>query len=90
MISSHILHRFIFNKGHCNMEKIKLPKDNPSFSSPEAIPSSPKKFKQSSVLTSFYRFIYENDLRKEALQHITQILLTRKAEKIMSRKAQKR
>lgn len=68
------------------MEKARITKDNPSFASPEAVPPSPKKFRQSSVLASFYRFIYENDLRKEALQHITQILLIRKAEKIMAKK----
>ena len=47
--------------------------------STEALPMSPKKFRQSPELEGFYRFIYENDLRREASLIIEKILLIRKA-----------
>ena len=52
------------------MEKVvKVSKDGASidFFQSEKIPVSPKKFRSGPELEGFYRFIFENDLRKEAL-----------------------
>ncbi len=46
------------------------------------MPLSPKKFRESPELEGFYRFIHENDLRKEALQIIDRISLARRAKKL--------
>ncbi len=54
------------------MEKVKISKDGTSinFVTQEQLPASPKKFRQSPELEGFYRFLHENDLRKEALEVI--------------------
>lgn len=58
---------------------------------PAALPSSFKKFRQLPEIEAFYRFVYENDLRKEAKQIINKILLTRRAQKSASKmKARKK
>lgn len=42
------------------------------------VPTSLKKFRQSPEIEGFYRFIYENELRIEALDIIDKILVVRK------------
>lgn len=65
------------------MEKVKISADGNSidFVASENMPMSPKKFRESPELEGFYRFIYENDLRKEAMSIIDRIYLARKAKK---------
>lgn len=67
------------------MEKsVKISKDGSAidFVQSDKVPVSPKKFRQGPELEGFYRFIFENDLRKEALQVIDRIYLARKAIKM--------
>jgi hypothetical protein len=73
------------------MEKVKISKDGKSinFIQAEALPASPKKFRQSPELEGFYRFLHENDLRKEAMEVIDRLLMTRKALKASARKLAK-
>ncbi|MFN3453536.1 MAG: hypothetical protein ACK41T_01150 [Pseudobdellovibrio sp.] len=68
-------------------DKVKLSKDGNSidFVQSESIPTSLKKFRQSPEIEGFYRFIYENDLQKEAYEILDRIIVSRKAAK----KAQK-
>ncbi len=42
------------------------------------VPTSLKKFRQSPEIEGFYRFIYENELRVEALDIIQNLLVVRK------------
>jgi hypothetical protein len=42
------------------------------------VPSSLKKFRQSPEIEGFYRFLYENELRVEALEIIDKLLVVRK------------
>jgi hypothetical protein len=56
----------------------------------EQLPSSFKKFRQLPEMEAFYRFIYENDLRKEGKTIIDRILLQRKAEKLAARSSKKK
>jgi hypothetical protein len=67
-------------------EKVKLSKDGSSidFVQSESIPSSVKKFRQSPEIEGFYRFIYENDLQKEALAILERIITERKEKKTKS------
>lgn len=64
--------------------KVKISKDGSTidFAQSDKVPVSPKKFRQGPELEGFYRFIFENDLRKEALQVIDRIYLARKAMKM--------
>ena len=64
-------------------DKVKISKDGKSiaFVASEQIPTSPKKFRQSPEIEGFYRFVYENDIRKEALDVIERLLTHRKAQK---------
>lgn len=66
------------------MEKVKISKDGASidFMQSDKVPVSPKKFRQGPELEGFYRFIFENDLRKEALNVIDRLFLARKAMKL--------
>lgn len=66
------------------MDKVKISKDGSAidFVQSDKVPVSPKKFRQGPELEGFYRFIFENDLRKEALQVIDRIYLSRKALKM--------
>lgn len=68
-------------------EKVKLSKDGSSidFVQSENLPTSLKKFRQSPEIEGFYRFIFENDLQKEAFEILDRIVTGRKAAK----KAQK-
>lgn len=69
-------------------EKVKISKDGKSiaFVQSEQIPTSPKKFRQSPEVEGFYRFVYENDLRKESLDVIERLLSHRKALKLANKK----
>jgi hypothetical protein len=71
-------------------DKVKLSKDGSSidFVQSDSIPSSVKKFRQSPEIEGFYRFIYENDLRREALQILDRIIAQRR-EKSSSKPAKK-
>lgn len=64
-------------------EKVKLSKDGSSidFVQSEVIPSSVKKFRQSPEIEGFYRFIFENDLQREALVILERIIHERKEKK---------
>ncbi len=69
------------------MEKVKLSKDGSSidFVQNETTPVNPKKFRSSVEVESFYRFVHENDLRKEALEIIERLVAQRKANKAAAR-----
>ncbi|MCB0348156.1 MAG: hypothetical protein KDD37_04940 [Bdellovibrionales bacterium] len=56
----------------------------------EQLPSSFKKFRQLPEMEAFYRFIYENDLRKEGKAIIDRLLMSRKAEKLAARSSKKK
>jgi hypothetical protein len=64
------------------MEKVKISKDGASidFIQSETL-VNPKKFRSSVEIESFYRFISENDLRKESLDIIERLIAVRKAAK---------
>ena len=49
------------------------------------LPQSVKKFRQTFELKSFYKFIHENDLRKEAFQIINNLFKSRKSLKQRSK-----
>lgn len=72
-------------------EKVKLSKDGSSidFVQSESIPTSAKKFRQSPEVEGFYRFIYENDLQKEAYEILDRIIIDRKSKKQAAAKAAK-
>lgn len=71
-------------------DKVKLSKDGSSidFVQSESIPTSLKKFRQSPEIEGFYRFIYENDLQKEAYEILDRIIVQRKAKKSQEKKQQ--
>lgn len=70
-------------------EKVKLSKDGSSidFVQSDSLPTSIKKFRQSPEIEGFYRFIYENDLQKEAFDILERIVKDRKAQKKAADKA---
>lgn len=72
-------------------EKVKLSKDGSSidFVQSDSIPTSLKKFRQSPEIEGFYRFIFENDLQKEAYEILDQIIIARKAKKSQAAKEAK-
>ncbi len=72
-------------------DKVKLSKDGSSidFVQSEGIPTSIKKFRQSPEIEGFYRFIFENDLQKEAYDILDQIITTRKLKKTKETKEAK-
>ncbi|MEI7974139.1 MAG: hypothetical protein WCH11_07215 [Bdellovibrio sp.] len=72
-------------------EKVKLSKDGSSidFVQSDSLPTSLKKFRQSPEIEGFYRFIYENDLQKEAYEVLERIIHERKSKKAMEKAAQK-
>lgn len=61
-------------------------KKSSSSSSDSALPSSIKKFRQSPEIEGFYRFVYENDLRKESYEILERIVERRKEEKKTKKK----
>lgn len=65
-------------------DKVKLSKDGSSidFVQSESMPTSVKKFRQSPEIEGFYRFIFENDLQKEAFEIMERIVGVRKAKKL--------
>ena len=71
--------------------KVKLSKDgsNIDFSASDSIPASIKKFRKSPEIEGFYRFVYENDLQKEAFLILARISARRKAEKTSRKKPKK-
>ncbi len=68
-------------------DKVKLSEDGSSidFVQSDSLPSSVKKFRQSPEIEGFYRFIYENDLQREAFEILEQIIQRRKAMKVKAR-----
>ncbi len=72
-------------------EKVKLSEDGSSidFVQSESLPASIKKFRQSPEIEGFYRFVYENDLQREALEVLGQIIVRRKLEKVSKTKTKK-
>ncbi len=70
-------------------DKVKLSKDGSSidFVQSESVPTSIKKFRQSPEIEGFYRFIYENDLQKEAFEILDRIVTGRKQKKLKEVKA---
>lgn len=71
-------------------EKVKLSEDGSSidFVQSDSLPTSIKKFRQSPEIEGFYRFVYENDLQREAFEILEQIVQRRKALRVKA-KAQK-
>ncbi|MDZ4676098.1 MAG: hypothetical protein SGI74_01205 [Oligoflexia bacterium] len=74
------------------MEKVKISKDGESidFIQSETTPVNPKKFRASVEVESFYRFVFENDLRKESLEIIERIAAKRKVIKMAARASAKK
>lgn len=73
------------------MAKVKLSKDGSSidFVQSENIPTSLKKFRQSPEMEGFYRFIYENDLQREAFEILHRIIVKRRLKRQRREKAAK-
>ena len=67
--------------------QVKLSQDGSSidFSASEELPTTVKKFRQSAEIEGFYRFVYENNLQKEALSILNEISQERKNAKAASR-----
>ncbi len=65
-------------------EKVKLSEDGSSidFVQSDNLPASTKKFRQSPEIEGFYRFIFENDLQREAHDILERIIFRRKQEKL--------
>ncbi len=64
------------------MEKVKISKDGSSIDFIQSdVLANPKKFRSSVEVESFYRFVHENDIRKESLDIIERIIGVRKAAK---------
>jgi hypothetical protein len=76
------------NPGEHQMEKVRISKDGASidFIQSETL-ANPKKFRSSVEVESFYRFVYENDLRKESLEIIERIINGRKSVKAATKAA---
>lgn len=72
-------------------EKVKLSEDGSSidFVQSDNLPSSVKKFRQSPEIEGFYRFIFENDLQREACEILEKIILRRKEERIKAKPGKK-
>lgn len=72
-------------------EKVKLSKDGASidFVQSDSLPTSVKKFRQSPEIEGFYRFIFENDLQKEAYDILNRIIEDRKMKKALMKKEAK-
>jgi hypothetical protein len=70
-------------------EKVKLSEDGSSidFTASDSLPTSIKKFRQSPEIEGFYRFVYENDLQREAFEILDTIVQRRKAAKVKAKPA---
>lgn len=68
-------------------EKVKLSEDGSSidFVQSDSLPTSIKKFRQSPEIEGFYRFVYENDLQREAYDILEKIVQRRKAARVRSK-----
>ena len=68
-------------------EKVKLSEDGSSidFTASDSLPTSIKKFRQSPEIEGFYRFVYENDLQREAFEILEKIVQRRKAAKVKAK-----
>jgi hypothetical protein len=73
-------------------EKVKLSEDGSSidFVQSDTLPTSIKKFRQSPEIEGFYRFIFENDLQREAFEILEQIIVRRKALRLQKMKPAKK
>ena len=72
-------------------DKVKLSKDGSSidFVQSDNVPTSVKKFRQSPEIEGFYRFIYENDLQREAYKVLERIISERKQKKTFEKQTEK-
>ncbi|MGZ3722526.1 MAG: hypothetical protein ACXVA9_06330 [Bdellovibrionales bacterium] len=70
-------------------EKVKLSEDGSSidFVTSDSLPTSLKKFRQSPEIEGFYRFVFENDLQREAFDILEKIVQRRKALKVKAKPA---
>lgn len=70
-------------------QKVTLSKDGNSidFNKSETLPSTLKKFRQSPEVEGLYRFIYENELQKEAYEILMQIIKKREITKAAKKSA---
>jgi len=70
-------------------EKVKLSEDGSSidFVQSDSLPTSTKKFRQSPEIEGFYRFVYENDLQREAFDILNQIIQRRKTLRLKAKPA---
>lgn len=70
-------------------DKVKLSEDGSSidFVQSDSLPTSTKKFRQSPEIEGFYRFVYENDLQREAYEILEKIIARRKAAKMKAKPA---
>jgi hypothetical protein len=68
-------------------DKVKLSEDGSSidFVQSDSLPTSTKKFRQSPEIEGFYRFVYENDLQREAYEILEKIIARRKAAKVKAK-----
>lgn len=68
-------------------EKVKLSEDGSSidFVQSDSLPTSIKKFRQSPEIEGFYRFVYENDLQREAYDILEKIVQRRKAARVKTK-----
>jgi len=68
-------------------EKVKLSEDGSSidFVQSDSLPTSIKKFRQSPEIEGFYRFVYENDLQREAYDILDKIQQRRKALRVKTK-----
>ena len=66
------------------MGRVKLADDGNSidFTQSGNLPSSMKKFRRSPEIEGFYRFIYENDLQREAHEILEHIIIRRRQIKL--------
>lgn len=72
------------------MEKVKVNTDGSiDFKTGESIPTTAKRFRQSPEIEAFYRFVYENDLREEALLVLDDIREQREELKALEKEAKK-
>jgi len=73
------------------MEKTKASKSKKADGAEsQALPSSFKKFRLLPEIEAFYRFVYENDLRKEGKKILERIILQRKSEKLSAKAKRKK
>lgn len=78
-----------FAKGVQVADKVKLSEDGSSidFVQSDSLPTSIKKFRQSPEIEGFYRFVYENDLQREAFDILEKIVQRRKAARVKAKGA---